>query len=116
MSLPVAASASVFANHWGTPPLRPGGVNSRQGGAPPVSEYALGGRHASHARVGLDGLAEGAGGGLEGALDDVVGVAAVVADDVQGEGAAGGGGAPELLGQAGAEGAEQLRRYLRLPD
>src|SRR5581483_2167879 len=86
------------------------------GWAWPDSEGPLGRGDAGAARVRLDGLAQSAGGRLEDALDDVVRVAAVVQDDVQGQGPAGRNRPPELLGQLGIEGPQGLQRHLRAPD
>src|SRR5580704_9209304 len=65
------------------------------------SKHALGRRHAGHAWINFDGLAQGPGRRLENRLDDVMRVAAVVTEDVQGEGPRRRNGPPELLGQRG---------------
>src|SRR5437763_8910303 len=51
--------------------------------SPAGLQHALGGRHAGHARIDLDGLAECPSGGFEDRFDDVMRVAAVMTEDVQ---------------------------------
>src|SRR5262245_38001210 len=80
------------------------------------SQHALGRWHALHSRIQFDRLPEGARCRFEDALNDMMGVAAVMTENVQIECAAGCHGPPELFREWCWKSAERLGGNVGLPD
>jgi len=72
-------------------------------------QHAFSGRNTDHSRIKFQGLAKGPGGGFEDAFHNMMGVLAVVTENVQIEGAMSGHGSPKFFGERGVEGAQHLR-------